>query len=205
MDPERWHSGHGSFGQLTWDGRGAKGGIRDQAGPGDIAEPLGEEQGQGQHILGLQGHLGTPGPAAEPLDAQSPPGTGWDDRQGQGTSLHPHIPNSWSLDGGRLQPLNSCRRELPASEGTFQKVLTGMGGSIPGDGGANEEVKLVQTAQNSPGESGSSGLRSPVPVPGVSQSIPGKWEHHPGEAGWDAAQVKHSLNKLESGKMGFFP
>lgn len=65
-------------------------------------------------------------------------------------------------------------------------------------------MKLVQTPQNSPGESGSSGLGSPVPDPGVSQSIPGKWEHHPDEAGWDAAQVKHSLNKLELGKKGVF-
>lgn len=66
-------------------------------------------------------------------------------------------------------------------------------------------MKLVQTPQNSPGESGSSGLGSPVPDPGVSQSIPGKREHHPDEAGWDAAQVKHSLNKLELGKKGVFP
>lgn len=138
------------------------------------------------------------------LDARSPSGTGRDARQGQGTFLHPHIPKSWSLEG-RLQPLNSSWTELPASEGTFQKVPTGTGGSIPGDGGANKEVKLVQSPQNSPGESGSSGLGSPVPVPGVSQCVPGKWEHHLDEAGWDAAQVKHSLNRLEIREKGVFP
>lgn len=146
VDPECWRGRYRFFGKHRQVGGtrmdGAHlGWVRSQrrdrgsgrAGPGDIAEPPRQEQ----HIRGV---TGTPGhtcralvllaSAHEHLDAQSPPGTGWDDREGQGTFLHPHNPKSWSLEGGALQPLSSCWRQLPASEGTFQKVLTGTGGQF---------------------------------------------------------------------------
>lgn len=107
----------------------------DQVGQGQVT--LLSPPGRSSTSVGL---TGTPGhtcralvllaSAHEHLDAQSPPGTGWDDREGHGTFLHPHNPKSWSLEGGALQPLSSCWRQLPANEGTFQKVLTGTGGQF---------------------------------------------------------------------------
>lgn len=68
---------------------------------------------------------------------------------------------------------------------------------MPGDGGANQEVKLIQT----PPEIFQVSLG--IPVLGLLcqfQVFP-----NPAQLQVSQAQVRHSLNKQELGKKGFFP